>query len=41
MPAGVKAPAVTEPKGLPAEKVRNEIGAKIVAMDVLSILVNA
>jgi hypothetical protein len=41
MPAGVKAPAVAEPKGLPAEKVRNEIGAKIVAMDVLSILVSA
>ena len=33
MPAGRKAPAIVQPKGLPAEKVRNEIGAKIVAMD--------
>jgi hypothetical protein len=35
MPAGRKAPAVAEPKGLPTEKVRNEIGAKIVAMDAI------
>ena len=35
MPAGRKAPAIVLPKGLPAEKVRNEIGAKIVAMDVI------
>jgi len=35
MPAGRKAPAVAQPKGLPAEKVRNEIGAKIVAMDAI------
>ena len=35
MPAGRKAPAIVMPKGLPAEKVRNEIGAKIVAMDAI------
>src|SRR5580704_17408863 len=35
MPAGRKAPAVVEPKGLPREKVRNEIGTKIVAMDAI------
>jgi hypothetical protein len=35
MPAGRKAPAMVLPKGLPAEKVRNEIGAKIVAMDAI------
>ena len=35
MPAGRKAPAIVLPKGLPAEKVRNEIGAKIVAMDAI------
>ena len=35
MPAGRKAPAMSLPKGLPAEKVRNEIGAKIVAMDAI------
>src|SRR5450631_1593670 len=35
MPAGRKAPAMVVPKGLPAEKVRNEIGAKIVAMDAI------
>lgn len=33
MPAGRKAPAVAEPKGVPVEKVRNEIVAKLVAMD--------
>jgi hypothetical protein len=33
MPAGRKAPAMVVPKGLPPEAVRNEIGAKIVAMD--------
>jgi hypothetical protein len=33
MPAGFKAPAVVTPRGLPAERVRNEIGEKIVAMD--------
>ena len=35
MPAGRKAPTVAEPKGLPVEKVRNEIGAKMVAMDAI------
>ena len=33
MPAGRKAPAIVEPRGLPVEQVRNEIGAKLVAMD--------
>jgi hypothetical protein len=33
MPTGFKAPAMVVPKGLSAEKVRNEIGQKIVAMD--------
>jgi hypothetical protein len=35
MPAGHKAPGMVLPKGLPAEEVRNEIGAKIVAMDAI------
>jgi hypothetical protein len=35
MPAGRTAPAVALPKGLPAEKVQNEIGAKIEAMDAI------
>jgi Protein of unknown function (DUF1569) len=35
MPAGRKAPAMVVPKGLPPEAVRNEIGAKIVAMDAI------
>jgi hypothetical protein len=35
MPAGHEAPAIVMPKGLPAEEVRNEIGAKIVAMDAI------
>jgi hypothetical protein len=35
MPAGRKAPAMVLPKGLPAEEVRNEIGAKIAAMDAI------
>lgn len=35
LPSGRKAPAVTEPKGLPADKVRNEFGDKIVAMDAI------
>jgi hypothetical protein len=35
MPAGRKAPAMVLPKGLPSEEVRNEIGAKIVAMDAI------
>jgi hypothetical protein len=35
LPAGRKAPPIVQPKGLPLEKVRNEIGAKIVAMDAI------
>src|ERR1700732_4904189 len=35
MRAGVKAPAVPVPKGLPAETVRNEFGAKMAAMDAI------
>jgi hypothetical protein len=35
MPAGRKAPTMVQPKGLPAEKVRNEIGAKMSAMDAI------
>ncbi len=35
LPAGRKAPAFVQPKGLPAEQARNEIGAKIVAMDAI------
>jgi len=35
MPTGRKAPAVAEPRGLPTEQVRNEIWAKLVAMDAI------
>jgi YndJ-like protein/DinB superfamily len=35
IPAGLKAPAIVQPKGLPVEEVRNGIGAKIVAMDAI------
>jgi hypothetical protein len=35
MPAGIKAPAVAQPKGLPVEKVRSEFGAKMVTMDAI------
>jgi hypothetical protein len=35
MPAGIKAPPVAQPKGLPVEKVRSEFGAKIVTMDAI------
>jgi hypothetical protein len=35
MPAGRKAPAAAQPRGLPAERVRNEIGEKLVAMDAI------
>jgi hypothetical protein len=35
MPSGRTAPATTRPRGLPAEKVRNEVGLKIVAMDAI------
>jgi hypothetical protein len=33
MPGGRKAPRRTEPRGMPADTVRNELGAAIVAMD--------
>ena len=33
LPSGRKAPPMTEPRGLPADKVRNEIAVKIAAMD--------
>jgi hypothetical protein len=35
MPEGREAPAATRPKGLPAEQVRNEVGAKIAEMDAI------
>ena len=35
MPGRRKAPAVAQPKGLPVEKVRNEIGEKMAAMDAI------
>jgi len=35
MPAGRKAPATAQPRGLPAEQVRNGIGEKLVAMDAI------
>jgi hypothetical protein len=35
MPEGRQAPANTRPRGLPAEKVRSEVGAKIVEMDAI------
>ncbi len=35
LPAGRKAPPIVQPKGLPAEKMRNEIGAKIASMDAI------
>jgi uncharacterized protein DUF1569 len=35
MPAGRKAPAFVQPKGLPAEQVRNQIGEKLAAMDAI------
>jgi hypothetical protein len=35
MPTGREAPANTRPRGLPADRVRNEIGEKIVAMDAI------
>jgi len=35
LPAGRKAPAFIQPKGLPLEKVRSEIGEKIAAMDAI------
>jgi hypothetical protein len=35
MPAGRRTPAVAQPRGLPAEQVQSEIGAKLVAMDAI------
>jgi hypothetical protein len=35
MPGGRQAPANTRPRGLPAEKVRSEVGAKIAEMDAI------
>jgi len=35
MPAGRKAPAMAQPRGLPPEQVRNELGAKLAAMDAI------
>ena len=35
LPAGVKAPAIVQPKGVPPEQVRNEIGEKMAAMDAI------
>ena len=35
MPGGRKTPAVAQPRGLPTEQVRKEIGAKLVAMDAI------
>ena len=35
IPAGLKAPAIVQPKGLPPEKVRSEIGEKIAALDAI------
>ena len=35
LPEGRKAPKVTEPRGLPQDTVRNEVSAKIAAMDAI------
>lgn len=35
VPARLKAPTVAQPRGLPSEKVRNEIGEKIAAMNAI------
>jgi hypothetical protein len=35
MPKGRQAPTNTRPRGLPAEKLRSEVGAKIVEMDAI------
>ena len=35
IPTGLKAPGIVQPKGLPSEQVRNEIGEKIEAMDAI------
>ncbi len=41
MPAGRKAPPIVLPKGLPMEKVRSEIGAKMAEMDEIITLCEA
>jgi len=35
IPTGFKAPAIVQPRGLPSEQLRNEIGEKIEAMDAI------
>jgi Protein of unknown function (DUF1569) len=35
IPAGREAPAIVQPRGLPVEQVRNEIWAKLAAMDAI------
>ena len=35
IPNGLKAPAIVQPRGLPPERVRNEIGEKMAAMDAI------
>jgi Protein of unknown function (DUF1569) len=35
VPVGLNAPAVAQPRGVPADQVRNEIGATLVAMDAI------
>ena len=35
LPAGIDAPRMVQPKGLPAEQVRNEIWVKLAAMDAI------
>src|SRR5262245_35797368 len=35
IPTGLEAPRIVRPKGLPAEQVRNEIWAKLAAMDAI------
>jgi hypothetical protein len=41
LPEGRKAPAMTQPRGFPAEKVRSDTGAKIVEMDAIIALCEA
>jgi hypothetical protein len=41
LPEGRKAPENTRPRGLAAEQVRNDIGAKIAAMDAIIALCEA
>jgi len=35
LPAGLEAPGLVKPRGMPAEQVRNEIWAKLAAMDAI------